>query len=441
METADPGAPAAPAPIPRNVKALGVVSLLTDASSEMVYPVLPLFLANVLGAPVAAIGLIESVAEATASFLKVFSGWLSDRVGRRRPLIVLGYTISNIAKPLLALTASWPAVLLLRFSDRFGKGVRTAPRDALIADSGRAARRGRDFGFHRALDTLGAALGPLAAFAILSLAPGGYRTVFWVSAVPGTLAILVVFAAVREARAGRARGGERDEGRSPGPGEAPPHPPAFRLQHLGRPFALFTGASAVFALGNSSDALLILRAQDVGAAPALIPLMYFVFNVVGAALATPLGALSDRVGRRALLAAGFGGYALVYAGFALARAPQDVWLLFALYGVPYAMTEGMARAYVCDLVPAGVRATALGGYTFVLGLAALPASAAAGVLWDAVGHAAPFAVSAALMAAAAVLLAAVPQRSSPARARGFACGASGRGARCGRGRARSGRSR
>jgi len=175
--------------IPRNVKALGAVSLLTDASSEMVYPVLPLFLANVLGAPVA------------ASFLKVFSGWLSDRVGRRRPLIALGYTISNVAKPLLALTASWPAVLLLRFSDRFGKGVRTAPRDALIADSGTAARRGRDFGFHRALDTLGAAIGPLTAWAILTRVPDGYRTVFWVSAVPGTIAIAVVFAAVREVRA------------------------------------------------------------------------------------------------------------------------------------------------------------------------------------------------------------------------------------------------
>ena len=399
--------------VPRNVKALGAVSLLTDASSEMVYPVLPLFLANVLGAPVAAIGVIESVAEATAGLLKVFSGWLSDRVGRRRPLIALGYTVSNVVKPLLALTASWPAVLLLRFFDRFGKGVRTAPRDALIADSGTAARRGRDFGFHRALDTLGAALGPLTAWAILTLTPGGYRTVFWVSAIPGTLAIAVVFAAVREVRARPAPSGL--------PGEPPPargraHPaPPFGLRRLGRPFVLFTAASAVFALGNSSDALLILRAQDVGTAPSLIPLMYFVFNVVGAALAAPLGSLSDRVGRRAVLAAGFCGYALVYAGFALAHAPSAIWALFALYGVPYAMTEGLARAYVCDLVPAQVRATAVGGYTFVLGLAALPASALAGVLWDSVGHATPFALSAVLMAAAAALLALVPARTAGAR--------------------------
>ena len=406
------GAPAPSTRIPRNVKALGVVSLLTDASSEMVYPILPLFLANVLGAPVAAIGLIESVAEATAGFLKVFSGWLSDRVGRRRPLIALGYTISNVVKPLLALTASWPAVLLLRFSDRFGKGVRTAPRDALIADSGTAERRGRDFGFHRALDTLGAAIGPLTAWAILTLVPDGYRMVFWVSAVPGTLAIVVVFVAVREVRA---RPAATDGGaRSTGGGREHPKPPTIRLRHLGRPFALFTAASAVFALGNSSDALLILRAQDVGTAPSLIPLMYFVFNVVGAALATPLGSLSDRVGRKAVLAAGFGGYALVYAGFALAHTPLSIWLLFALYGVPYAMTEGLARAYVCDLVPAEVRATAVGGYTFVLGLAALPASAVAGLLWDTVGHATPFALSAALMMAAAGLLALAPARTASA---------------------------
>ena len=404
------GAQVSPQRIPRNVKALGAVSLLTDASSEMVYPVLPLFLANVLGAPVAAIGLIESIAEATASFLKVFSGWLSDRVGRRRPLIALGYTISNATKPLLALTASWSAVLLLRFSDRFGKGVRTAPRDALIADSGTAARRGRDFGFHRALDTLGAAVGPLTAWAILSLVPDGYRTVFWVSAVPGTLAIVVVFAAVREVRARPAVAAGVDASPA-GAGQARPKLPSIRLRHLGRPFALFTAASAVFALGNSSDALLILRAQDVGTAPSLIPLMYFLFNVVGAALAAPLGSLSDRVGRKAVLAAGFGGYALVYAGFALAHAPLAAWSLFALYGVPYAMTEGLARAYVCDLVPAEVRATAVGGYTFVLGLAALPSSALAGLLWDTVGHAAPFALSAALMAAAAALLALVPART------------------------------
>ncbi|MDZ4655903.1 MAG: MFS transporter [Coriobacteriia bacterium] len=384
--------------VPRNIKALGIVSLLTDASSEMVYPILPLFLANVLGAPVTAIGIIESVAETTASLMKVFSGWLSDRVGRRRPLIAFGYSLSNVVKPLLALTGSWPAVLLLRWCDRLGKGIRTAPRDALIADSSTEATRGRNFGVHRALDTLGAAIGPLTAWAILTLVPDGYRTIFWVSAIPGALAIAVVFFAVREKRAVRPDGVR----------------PTLRLRHLGRPFALFTAVSFVFALGNSSDAMLILRAQDVGATPALIPLMYFAFNIVGATLSAPLGALSDRVGRKRLLSIGFVLYGAVYAGFALAGAPVHAWLLFTAYGVPYAMTEGMTRAYVVDLVGCDVRATAIGGYTFVLGLAALPASAVAGLLWDTVSHGAPFAVSAALMVTAGAALA-LTGRALPAR--------------------------
>jgi len=372
--------------IPRNVKALGLVSLLTDASSEMVYPILPLFLANVLHAPVSAIGLIESIAEATASFMKVASGYISDRVGRRRRLIAIGYTLSNITKPLLALTGSWPAVLGLRFGDRFGKGVRTAPRDALIADSSTEEHRGRDFGVHRALDTLGAAIGPLTAWAILTLVPNGYRTVFWVSAIPGALAIMVVLTMVREKRI-RTSGEPR---------------PALRLRHMGKPFAIFTAASFVFALGNSSDAMLILRAQDLGTTAALVPLMYFVFNVVAAALSAPFGIHSDKVGRKRVIVLGFLLYAAVYAGFAVAGRPLHVWLLFAAYGIPYAMTEGITRAYVMDLVGSDVRGTAVGGYMFVLGLAALPASSVAGLLWDNVSHAAPFALSAGLMALAAI---------------------------------------
>lgn len=385
--------PRQPAAVPRNIKVLGLVSLLTDASSEAVYPVLPLFLANVIGAPVAAIGLIESVAEATGSIVRVFSGWLSDRLGRRKALVAAGYTFSNIVKPLFALSSTWPFVLLLRFADRFGKGVRTAPRDALIADSGSHATRGRDFGFHRALDTVGAAIGPLTAWAVLSLDPGAYRTIFLISAVPGTLAIVLVLAAVRDVRTPESASRSRE---------------ALRLRGLGKPFTLFAALSAVFALGNSSDALLVLRAQDLGAAAPLIPLMYFTFNVVAATLAAPFGALSDRVGRRPVLAVGFAGYAVVYLGFAIARGSASPWLLFAAYGVPYALTEGLTRAFVVDLVPSRLRATAVGGYTFVLGLAALPASTVAGILWDRVSHSAPFLLSAGLMgtAAAGLLLAA-----------------------------------
>ena len=379
--------------VPRNVIMLGLVSLLTDASSEMVYPVLPLFLANVLHAPVSAIGLIESLAEATASLVKVASGRLSDRMQRRRPLIALGYGLSNVVKPFMALVPGWPAVLALRVADRFGKGVRTAPRDALIADSGTAERRGRDFGLHRALDTVGAAIGPLTAWAILTLVPEGYRLVFWISAIPGTLAIVLVLTGVREARApGRTRARGEKQALLP-------------LRELGVPFTVFTAISALFALGNSSDAMLVLRAQNVGTAAALIPLMYFLFNVVGAALATPFGHLSDRIGRRWLVVFGFTGYALVYAGFALAGHPASVWALFALYGVPYAATEGMTRAFVVDLVPAHLRATALGGYTFAIGLAALPASLVAGILWDTVSPSAPFVLSAILMSVAAIALA------------------------------------
>jgi MFS family permease len=376
--------------VPRNVKILGLVSLLTDASSEAVYPVLPLFLANVLHAPVSAIGLIESIAEATGSLMRIFSGWLSDRIGKRKALVAVGYTLSNIAKPFLALTATWPAVLFLRWADRVGKGIRTAPRDALIADSSTNMTRGRDFGFHRALDTVGAAIGPFIAWAILTLKPGAYREVFLISAIPGTLAIVLVIIAVADVRGG-------SEGRT--------SRPQLGFGHLGRPFLIFTAISAIFALGNSSDALLVLRTQDLGTKDSLIPLMYFVFNVVAAALATPLGSLSDRLGRRVVLAAGFGGYALVYAGFALARSDVSPWFLFAAYGVPYAMTEGLTRAFVVDLVPSALRATAVGSYTFVLGIAALPASFGAGIVWDKVAHWAPFAIDAALMGVAALALA------------------------------------
>lgn len=374
----------------RNVRALGLVSLLTDASSEAIYPILPLFLVNVLGAPVTVIGIIESLAEATSSITRVFSGWLSDRVRRRRPLVLLGYSLSNFVKPALALVPSWPSVLALRMADRLGKGIRTAPRDALIADSCEADQRGAAFGLHRALDTVGAAIGPLVAWLVLTVSPDGYRTIFLLSAIPGTAAILVVLFAVREKR----------------PAAAPSHTPAspLRLRGLGRPFTIFTAVSAVFALGNSSDAMLVLRAQDLGVPVALVPLMYFVFNVVAASLASKFGKRSDRVGRRRVIIGGFALYAVVYAGFALASDAWTPWLLFAAYGVPYALTEGMTRAFVVDLVPQRIRATAIGAYTFILGLAALPSTALAGLLWDTVSHRAPFVFSACLMGSAAVLM-------------------------------------
>lgn len=386
--------------MPRNVVVAGAVSLLTDASSEMIVPVLPLFLTTVLGAPVAAVGLIEGVAESTASVLRVFSGWLSDRAGKRKPLILAGYGLSNLTKPLLALAVAWPHVLALRFADRFGKGVRGAPRDALIADSVDASVRGRAFGFHRTMDTTGAAIGPLLAAATLALTHGETRAVFWLASVPGVAAVLVAWWLLRDRPA------------------APMDVDAPRLgfRDLGKPFALFTAVSTLFALGNSSDAFLILRAEDAGMAVAAIPLAYFAFNVVYAALATPMGILSDRWGRRPLLAAGYLVFALVYVGFAVAPGALAVGALFLAYGLYYALTDGVARALVADVVPAPLRATAMGTFSTATGLALLPASLIAGALWQVIGPWATFAYGAATAAVAAALLLAIPLSPAARRA-------------------------
>lgn len=399
-----PGLWAALGAIPLNVKVAGIVSFFTDFSSEMIVPVLPLFLSVTLGAPAAAIGVIEGIAESTASVLRVFAGWLSDRAGRRKPLVVAGYGLSNLTKPLLALAGSWPHVLAVRFADRLGKGIRGAPRDALIADSVPPERRGLAFGFHRSMDTLGAAVGPLVAFATLALLPENYRAVFWIAAIPGAIAIAVAVFLLR------------DIARPQAPGRAP----RLSFAGLGRSFATFTLIATVFALGNSSDAFLILRTKNLGLPAPAIPLAYFAFNVIYAALATPAGALSDRVGRRVMLIGGYAIFALVYLGFAVAGGPgggvQAVGL-FLVYGVYYALTEGVQRALVVDLVPSGLRATALGTFSTATGVALLPASLVAGILWDRVSPAAPFYYGAALATLAVILLAVLGagSRSVPSR--------------------------
>jgi len=370
----------------------GVVSFFTDVSTEMIVPVLPLFLSATLKSPVLAIGLIEGIAESTGSVLRIFAGQLSDRTGRRKPLVVVGYALSNITKPLLALAGSWGHVLAIRFVDRVGKGIRTAPRDALIADSVPPDRRGIAFGFHRAMDTAGAALGPLVAFATLAVLPENYRAVFWIAAIPGLIAITIGAIFLRD------RGG-----RPATPADAP----TPRLRALGPRFMAFTIIATLFALGNSSDAFLILRARNVGTAAAVIPLMYFTFNVVYAVLSTPAGALSDRIGRRTVLAIGYAIFALVYVGFGLiagARAPWAVLALFIVYGAYYALTDGVQKAFVADLVPAHLRATAMGTFSMATGIALLPASLVAGALWDRVSPAAPFFYGAALAGASLLLL-------------------------------------
>jgi MFS family permease len=352
-----------------------MISLFTDISSEMIVPVLPLFMTNVLGVAATSIGIIEGIAESTASILKVFSGWISDRAGKRKPMMVLGYGVANLVKPFFAVTQSWQQVLAIRFTDRFGKGIRGAPRDALLADSVPQADRGRAFGIQRALDAAGAALGPLVAAFILYTSHNNYRSVFWWSVLPGLAAIIAVVFFLKEEGSGRPKGVPA---------------PRMDIKSFGRRYMLFSIGATIFALGNSSDAFLILRAQNLGMAVALVPLAYFLFKLVATLTSVPLGALSDRIGRRPVLVAGYLVFGLIYLGFALAQSSLHVWLLFAVYGLYLAATDGVQKAYVCDMVPATGRATAIGTINALTGIATLPASVAAGWLWQNVGPAAPF---------------------------------------------------
>ena len=396
--------PAGPlAGIHPNVVALGFTSLFTDVSTEMLIPVLPLFVTATLHASVASLGVIEGVAECTASGLRLGSGWLSDRIGRRKPFLLFGYGLSGVAKAAMALAASWPAVLLLRFSDRVGKGLRNPPRDALIADSTADADMGRAFGLHRGLDTLGAAIGPLLAWALLSrwraLGAGGYRRIFAASAVPAALSLLVLAVFVRARR------------HAP----APPRALGVQARRLGAPFWRFVAVDGLFQLGNSSTAFVLLRSERVGWSAGQVALLYFGYNLVYALLAWPLGHLSDRIGRRPLLFAGYLLYALGYALLALDATRAGVALAFALLGVTSALMDGQQKSLIADLVPRDLRASAYGAYYAVVGAALLPASVAAGLLWDHAGAAAPFALGAALAAAAGALLwAALPLRQEHA---------------------------
>ncbi len=371
----------------RNVFVLGLTSLLTDLSSEIVYPLLPIFLTTVLGAPLSAVGLIEGTAESTAGLLKAASGWLSDRMRRRLPLTIAGYGVSALTKPLLALASAWPQVMLLRFGDRLGKGIRTAPRDALIADSTAPARRGRSFGFHRAMDTLGAVMGSLAALAALALAGERFRLIFLLASIPALVGVAALLL-VREQRSSRPAPAARERGHF----------------HFSGRFKLFLAAAAVFALGNSSDAFVILRARNLGLSSLGAVAAYVLFNLVYAALSMPAGSLSDRLGRKNVVIAGFLFFSLVYLGFALAGGAAAVWPLFAAYSVYMAMTEGVTKAFTTDLAPAGGRGTALGAFHAVTGVLALPSSLVAGLLWDRLGAAAPFYLGAATGLAAALML-------------------------------------
>jgi len=381
--------------LPRNVWAISLTSFFMDISSEMVVNILPLFLSNVLGVGAGLIGLIEGIAEATASLLKVFSGWLSDRLGARKWLAVAGYAISALSKPFFYFANAWTAVAAVRWADRVGKGVRTAPRDALVADSIDESQRGLAFGFHRAADTGGAVVGLLIALGVVwaaqsasvELGRGAFQVVVLISLIPAVLAVLSLALGAKDVPVS----GRRER-------------PAITFRGLGRPFLVFMLIVGLFDLGNSSDAFLVLRAQERGLSVVGILGMLVTFNLVYTLVSTPAGSLSDRVGRRVVIVGGWLAYAALYLGFALAGAGWQMWLLYALYGVYYGLAYGTAKALVADLVPAGLRGTAYGTYNATLGLIDFPASLIAGLLWQNIAPSAPFFFGAALALAAAVLM-------------------------------------
>jgi MFS family permease len=367
--------------------ALAAVSFLTDVSSEMIYPLLPVFLTTVLGANASFIGAIEGAAETTAALLKLASGWWSDRVQKRKPLVVWGYTIASVMRPLVAIATSAAQVLLIRVADRVGKGIRNAPRDALIAESVDPSIRGKAFGFHRAADHAGGVVGPLIAFAVLTYHIAELRTVFWLAAIPGLLSVLVVVLAVRDI---------------PRPATAPHAAGPDLRQPLGARFWRVLGVIFVFTLGNSTDAFLLLRASQLGVPVALAPILWAALHVVKSAASTPGGALSDRIGRRPTLIMGWILYAAVYLGFARASVPWHAWALFAVYGVFFGLTEGSERALIADLVELERRGTAFGWYNLAIGLGALPASLMFGFVWDHAGAATAFVMGASLALVAAI---------------------------------------
>ena len=403
--------------LPRNVIALSLVSFFTDASSEMIYPLIPAFLATVLGASALSVGAIEGTAETVASLLKFGSGWWSDRLPKRKPLVVAGYAVASLLRPLIGIAQSATQVFAIRVGDRIGKGIRSSPRDALIADSVEPEERGRAFGFHRAADHLGAVVGPLLAFVLLQWVGVSMRTVFLLAAIPAAVAMLVLVLMVREGTRrikmvmdGTDGSGRFDVGGGPPASAAPSAAPgAGPRRPLGRRFYAYLAVLLVFTLGNSTDAFLLLRATEVGVPLALIPLLWSALHIVKAAASTPSGMLSDRLGRRVLIVTGWLVYAVVYLGFAAAGSPWHIWALFLAYGVFFGLTEGAEKALVADLVPADARGRAFGWYNLSIGLGALPASVLFGVLWDRWGAPVAFTLGAGLAGVAALgLLAVIP---------------------------------
>ncbi len=392
-----------------NVLALSLVSLLNDTSSDIIYPLLPAFLALTLGASPFAIGLIEGFAESVAAFLKLFSGYLSDKFDSRKLPVFLGYSLASIMRPLLAFVTSWQQVLFVRVTDRVGKGIRGAPRDAIIAASVPEEKRGLAFGFNRAADHLGAVLGPIVAFVLLSYFASNpqsptareYQQVFLFASIPVVLGLFVIVFFVKEEKAEKSKE------------EVSITPIKLSLKEFDGNFKRFLIVIALFTLSNSTDAFLLLRAEQAGIAPAVLPLLWMALHLSKVFSSLIFGDLSDRIGRKTLIFSGWILYAFVYAGFAFVNSAWQVWALFLIYGVYFGLTEGVEKALVADLVPQKKRGTAFGFYNLAFSVTVFPASIIFGLIWTKFGAEAAFLISAIISVCAAALLLSVQTKRKP----------------------------
>ena len=398
----------------KNIYLLGAVSFFNDFASEMIYPLIPVFINSVLGLGAAFIGIIEGIAETTNSLIKLFSGYFSDKFNKRKAFVLAGYTISNLLRPLIGIVSSWGGLLFLRFSDRVGKGIRTAPRDALIGDSAPAQRRGFAFGFHRSMDHLGAVAGSLIASLILYVFLLDIRKVFLLSIIPGVIAILIVVFGVKEVT-GKINGQKKGlDTNAPKGGSSDTIKDGkiekkrilnFReFKALGGRFSYFLSILVIFALGNSTDAFLLLRASDLGIKTAEIPLLWAVHHISKAIFSTLGGHISDKLGRKTMIICGWVVYFLTYFGFAFADVPYMIWVLFVFYGLFFGFTEGVEKAFVCDMVPKENLGTAYGFYNLAIGLSALPASLIFGFVWKVFSFKAAFIMGACIAAVALIML-------------------------------------
>ncbi len=372
----------------RNVRNLGWVSLLNDISSEMIYPLLPLFLTQVLGAGVVFVGLIEGIAESVSSFLKLFSGWLSDRFQKRKGAILFGYSLASVTRPFMGLATSAYHILILRFFDRVGKGTRTSPRDALLSQSCNGKEMGKAFGFQRAMDHAGAMTGPLIASLLMATFTQDLRVIFYLAAIPAAFCIWILYRGVSDVKRKQL---------------STSLPLRLHLESWDRRFKYFLFIITLFTLGNSSDVFLLLRAKDLGIGIISIPILWSVFHLSKTVFSVPGGSLSDRIGRRKVMVMAWTIYGFVYLGFAFASKAYHIWLLFCIYGIFYGLAEGTERAWVADLVEESKRGTAYGAYYFFIGMATLPASLLMGFLWKALGVSWAFSFGAVMALIAALL--------------------------------------